>query len=313
MVLLATLALAGGSASAQPRLGSSATWLETVNYFRAASGLAPVVEEPAWTVGIAAHLRYLKLTPASYRTGEYASSHRENPDSPHYTPEGDAAGRSSNLTSGSSGDRAAIESWMVGPFHAIGVLRPNLQKVAFARDPETGAADLDVLRGLVGSSVPAAPISFPGANSGTHLTAFRGENPNPLETCGYQSAGLPLFALLPQAPAETVTADLTDSHLPLHSECHPPALGPGGADDRLHDGERNPEVGHPHRLTGRARRSADRLLSGVRAGPAPSGTWPGGRVHAVGVGRWERDPWGRAAPTPVTRSPPGVMPEAGAT
>jgi hypothetical protein len=211
MVLVAGLALCQQSAGAGARINGVAGWLEAVNWYRAASGLSPVVEDTTGNAAIAAHLEYLKSTPASLRTGQYANAHSENPASPHYTQAGAAAGGSSNLTSGSSSERGAIDSWMAAPFHAVGILRPNLQKVSFARD-ETGAAGLNVLQGLA-PNPPARtePVIFPGRIGSVHLTSFRGENPNPLETCGYSSSGLPLIAMLPHAPDPALSAELVDA------------------------------------------------------------------------------------------------------
>lgn len=219
LVLLSAVLLSAPTARAQPRLSPAAGWLETLNWYRAASGLPTVTENTSWNAGIAAHLRYLKLTPPSYRTGEYANAHTENPRSPYYTPEGDAAGRSSNLTFYSDSERGAVDDWMAAPFHAIGLLRPHLQSVGFARDPSTSYAGLDVLRGLTGSSPRSTPVVFPGPDSATHLTAFGGESPNPLETCGYPSAGLPLIALLPEVPSPGTTAELVDDKNVSHEVC----------------------------------------------------------------------------------------------
>jgi hypothetical protein len=209
-ILVISWILQSVAASGQPRLDPGADWLSTVNWYRRASGLSTVTANSGWAAGISAHLNYLKMTPASLETGPYASAHTENPASPFYTAAGDSEGRSSDLAFGTSGDRTAIDEWMAAPFHAIGILRSPLQQVAFARDPSTGDAGLDVLHGLTGTTAPTTPVLFPGPDAGVHLSAFGGENPNPLETCGYPTAGLPLIALLPKAPAAGTTADLAD-------------------------------------------------------------------------------------------------------
>nr|TFG53493.1 MAG: hypothetical protein E4H34_03635 [Hyphomicrobiales bacterium] len=134
----------------------------------------------------------------------------ENPASPFYSPQGDAAGRTSNLTFHSASDQAAIDIWMAAPFHAIGVLRPGLMEVAFHRDPVTGAAGLDVIRGFE-PAFTSDLVLFPGLGSTIDLRRFLGELPNPLETCGYSaSAGLPLVAILPANPDPEATATITD-------------------------------------------------------------------------------------------------------
>ena len=56
-------------------------------------------------------------------------SHDETPGLPGYTPEGDAAGNNGNVAVSSqinTSARSHVELWMSGPFHAIGILRPNL-------------------------------------------------------------------------------------------------------------------------------------------------------------------------------------------
>jgi hypothetical protein len=190
-------------------LPASAPWLDTVNYYRAGSGLSPVTDQPAWSAGIVAHLTYLANTPASYETGAYASAHTENPASPYYTAAGATEGGSSNLGGGAT-PRAAIDGWMGAPFHAIGILRPGLTQVAFGQ--LGGTAGLDVLSGLTSSGPPSQPEFFPGNGEVLSLRApSGGEYPNPLESCpGYTSPGLPIIAMLPASVhGENVTAQLT--------------------------------------------------------------------------------------------------------
>lgn len=137
-VLLALLALAAAAVEPSPANAQSQTpipirplvevtpdeWLDGVNHYRRASALPVVAERSEWPDGIVKHLEYLAFTPSELRTGEYANAHTENPDSQWYTPEGDAAGRSSNLVFGAT-PRDAIEGWMTAPFHAIGILAPS--------------------------------------------------------------------------------------------------------------------------------------------------------------------------------------------
>jgi hypothetical protein len=114
-----------------------------------------------------------------------------------------------------SSDLVAINDWLEAPFHAIGILRPGLTKVAFARNPKTGGAGLDILSGehFVAHS---SPILYPGAGSTINLASYGGEVPSPIETCTtkkpqahYSNPGLPLIALLPRAPATHLSASLT--------------------------------------------------------------------------------------------------------
>ena len=58
-------------------------WVMEINRYRQANGLGRDVDQPAWDAGLAAHIRYLELTPPRYRIGAYASAHTENPASPY--------------------------------------------------------------------------------------------------------------------------------------------------------------------------------------------------------------------------------------
>lgn len=187
-------------------------WLTTINYWRQAAGLPPVTDQPAWDTGIQHHLTYIEDTPASYMTGQYASLHTENPASPYYTADGASEGAASDLVEGVTSDLEAIDTWLTAPFHAIAMLHAQLTQVAFYEDA-AGDAGLDVFHGL-DSSQPAAtsPILYPGPGSTTTLPmASDSESPDPLQTCGWQGmqVGLPLIAMLTQAPAAGLTASLT--------------------------------------------------------------------------------------------------------
>jgi len=53
-------ARAATSAAGEP------AWLATINYWRAATGLPPVTDNPAWDQGLLNHFIYLAKTPATY-------------------------------------------------------------------------------------------------------------------------------------------------------------------------------------------------------------------------------------------------------
>lgn len=214
MSALAAIAPPLSQAHAQARATAPA-WLDRINQIRNASGLGAVTVNDTWTAGIEAHLRYLALTPQSYYTGQYASIHTENPQSPYYTQAGATEASRSNLIYGNAnGAVNSINTWLSVPFHAIGILRPRLTQVALAVDSKTGMAGLDVISGLDSQqSPPAQPILFPGDGSTLDIPVFGGnEVPDPMETCGasrYGNAGMPLVALLPAAPDPGLTASLT--------------------------------------------------------------------------------------------------------
>ncbi len=199
---------------------SKPSWLVKVNLYRTAAGLAPMTDQPAWDIGLKHHLRYMALTPKRYFTGPYQSLHTENPGSPYYTKDGSKEAGASDLLPGYAGYGGgtairALDYWLQAPFHAIGMLRPQLRQVALAYDPSTGSAGLDVISGLDGRAPrPTKPTLFPGPRMATDLTTFPagGEWPNPLETCGWTTVGtvgLPLIALLLQDPSSTLSASLT--------------------------------------------------------------------------------------------------------
>ena len=95
------------------------SWLSTVNAYRQMSGLAPVTENTTWSAEGYAHSCYMLAN---------GISHDEVPGNPGYTAGGDIAGNSGNVAVSSSTAATArnhIDLWMSGPFHAIGILRPQ--------------------------------------------------------------------------------------------------------------------------------------------------------------------------------------------
>jgi hypothetical protein len=222
-VTIVSLLVTGPAVGREPRprsssAGSSPAWLALINRYRSAAGLSAVSDEPAWDLGIMHHLTYLVKTPPRYFTGRYASAHTENPASPYYTPDGAReAGYSDLALGGAESPVEAIDGWLRSPFHAVGMLRAQLTKVALADDPATGFAGLDVIQGL-DYSLPAdpQPILFPGPGITTDLLTYGGgELPDPLQTCRWSDAsiyGLPLIALLPQPPRAPLSATVTGPH-----------------------------------------------------------------------------------------------------
>ena len=203
----------GVAADATPSfIPQDADWLTTVNYFREMAGLGPVSEDATLSDGAYKHSCYMLQNDIA---------HDEIPGRPGYTPEGDAAGNNGNVAVSSvagTSARSHIELWMTGPFHAIGVLRPNLQRVGFGKcdNPATpkwrSGATLDVLRGLGPSAPRTQPVLFPGNGSTTSLNRFIVETPDPRTYCGWstsQATGLPVIALLPEAVNGNVTATVS--------------------------------------------------------------------------------------------------------
>ncbi|MFZ6029127.1 MAG: CAP domain-containing protein [Chloroflexota bacterium] len=172
-------------------------WLARLNYYRALAALPAVTENTDWSHGDYLHARYCVKN-------DYIG-HSEEPANPWYTPEGALAASKGNVTVSSNVNRPdwdAIDSWMTGPFHAVGMVDPQLAQAGYGSYREADgdwqmAATLDVLRGL--GSVPSSvafPVMWPGDGATVFLNAYRGgETPNPLSGCaGYTApAGLPVI------------------------------------------------------------------------------------------------------------------------
>lgn len=200
----------GGSGGGETcRASAFGDWLSTVNGWRALAGLPPVVENPAWSEGALAHARYV--------VREDQVGHTEDTSSPDYTANGVLAAQNGNVagtTDLQASEGWAIDAWMTGPFHAVGILDPRLAVSGFGIFHEQGAmvqtgAVLDVLRGR--SREPAdGPVVLPA--DGMILPVGRydgGESPDPLASCpGYEApSGFPLIVLAgPGFSGTTVSA-----------------------------------------------------------------------------------------------------------
>ncbi len=220
MVAETAVSYAEPTASIEPRLylpliinpTTDPEWLQYVNQFRDLTNLPTLAENSTYSEGAVLHSRYM------VKNDEI--THSESSSNPWYTPEGAAAGSNSNVavsSSPSTTDEWAINLWMTGPFHAIGVLDPSLLEVGFGSYREaigtwkTGAT-LDVLRGR--GAIPTNvtfPIYFPGDGESYWLTSYNGnETPDPLTSCpGYSSPSGPPLML--QLGAGSITPNITAS------------------------------------------------------------------------------------------------------
>lgn len=196
---------------------SDGDWLGVVNTYRAMSGLDAVTVNSSWSAEAQAHSCYML---------QNGITHDEIPGASGYTPGGDIAGNSGNVAVSSSigaSARSHVELWMTGPFHAIGILRPNLTSTGFGLcangstpTPWHSGATLDVIRGLDYGAPPASsPIVFPGDGATVPLHSFITEYPNPMTLCGWTgSAGLPLIAMMPN-DVSSATATITGPNGPV--------------------------------------------------------------------------------------------------
>ncbi|MCW5889548.1 MAG: hypothetical protein KIT14_03255 [bacterium] len=199
----------GGGGGDRCRGSSFGDWRATVNGFRGLAGLPPVAENPDWSAGAAAH--------AKYAVKEDVVGHSENPISPFFSEAGLLAAQNGNVAGTSDAHPPvawAVDLWMTGPFHAIGVLDPVLATSGYGAYSEADGGDvqsaavLDVIRGRTGGDLGLPfPVVFPG--NGTTLPLGRyagGEFPDPLASCpGYTPpTGPPLLVLA--GPSGTLTA-----------------------------------------------------------------------------------------------------------
>lgn len=189
-----------------------ASWIQTVNYYRQASGLNPIVEDKSLSLAVKKHLTYLTMSDPKFFTGQYVSRHLENPASPYYSAAGANSGQelSSTLTDGQS---QSVDLWMAAPFHAMGFMREGLRKVGWASayNAQTGfyEAGADVLDGLKIHRTKI--ITFPGNGSISRMDNFPGESPDPRESCGVNSrsyTGLPIWVSLTSAPPRQMSAQI---------------------------------------------------------------------------------------------------------
>ena len=172
-------------------------WLAYVNWLRSLGGLPALTENTSWSSGGWYHARYMVKN-------DYIG-HDEEPSNPWYTAEGDAAANASDvMVSGymDATDIDALDMWMSGPFHGLGIIDPALTVTGFGsyREADGGwemGACLDVIRGL-GSIPPSItfPLMWPVNGGSMPYTSFNGgELPNPLTSCsGYTTpSGPPIY------------------------------------------------------------------------------------------------------------------------
>ena len=102
-------------------------WLRYVNQLRKLAGLPGVSANAAWSEGDRLHSRYM------VKNDEI--THNEDSSKPWYTEKGALAGANGNVMVSSTTaatNRDAIDMWMTGPFHGVGIIDPQLRKAGFA-------------------------------------------------------------------------------------------------------------------------------------------------------------------------------------
>jgi hypothetical protein len=193
--------------------------LTVLNYYRQSSDLLTVTENAQATDGAKKHVNYLANSDKSFNTGEYASLHTENPESPYYTVEGTKYG-AGNIAWTFTQPTKAIDNLMQAPFHAIGLLREQLKTAGYGEAtvgpngyyPNSRVSNVAIISGIDNNVSRSKNILFPGNNSITYMGSFTGENPEPRESCGRDWKnfnGLPIFASLLQSPSKDISVSLT--------------------------------------------------------------------------------------------------------
>lgn len=183
-------------------------WLQFVDYHRALARLPGVTENTQWSRGGELH--------STYMVKNDVIGHSESSSRPFYTQEGHLAAQNGNvyISSRLDGDyRNAINNWMVGPFHMLGIIDPKLEVSGYGDYAEDigrfrFGATLDVLRGRTADLAGVRfPVFYP--YDGRHIPnlAFDGnESPDPLVACpGYNAPTGPPVAL------QLGTGDITPS------------------------------------------------------------------------------------------------------
>ena len=194
----------------------SATWLETLNYYRIASGVSPVKEVKAFSAAAKKHAIYVAKTPEKYFTGIYANKHKENPDSPYASEEGITDGAGQIAWSSSDSAANSVHQLMGAPIHAIGFLREDLETTGYGFSPEDGKDSFvhtfSTLSGL-SNAKRSKVVLFPGDGATVKLNSFDGnEVPEPRESCAgdWKSfRGLAIIASLLNGPHKNLKASLT--------------------------------------------------------------------------------------------------------
>jgi hypothetical protein len=200
---------------------AGASWLAFVNYYRGLAQLPAVAEDPALTNGAQKHAHYMILNNV-VEPMELLS------DRLGYTSEGAAAAANSLLlgsTTSATTDEQALAYWMQGPFHALGILDPALQRTGFGSDRNSGGAiiqmatALNIVSGLNPNSVSVDtyPVMWPSDGMTVYLRTYTQgtDAPEPLTSCpGYLSpTGLPLLLQIGNGSLSTVS--VTSSTLRL--------------------------------------------------------------------------------------------------
>ena len=194
-------------------------WLKRVNRYRSLAHLPDLTENATWGHGNELHAKYM--------VKNNVIEHDEDPNAPFYTVAGRKAAQNSDLTvptSTAATNVQAVDSWMEGPFHAVGIIDPGLAQTGYGSYKASDGgwqfgAGLDVLRGI--GSIPSGvsfPIKYPSGSGQLPLRYYGGtEYPDPLTSCsGYSAPSGPGIIL--QLGHGSVTPHVTAHKFSAHGQ-----------------------------------------------------------------------------------------------
>jgi hypothetical protein len=179
--------------------------LEKINAYRQAAGLKPVVLDPKLSKGCLAHARYIVKHFDPAKAASF-NPHVEDPHLEGYTEEGKKTARQAEIQAyfGKRDPAAAVDSFMTGLFHRIGMIRPDLERVGFAHVHSKGNWGIVVLNAKGGRNPRSANagkvVVYPADQQTNVPRAFsEKEIPNPIPAEGRgQSAGFPITITFPE-------------------------------------------------------------------------------------------------------------------
>jgi uncharacterized protein YkwD len=205
---------------------SSMTWLERINFYRAALGLDPIRNNPDLSAAAAAHARYLLLNfGEDLRSAKPMSgdAYEEKPGNRGYSASGAAAARNLQFAWGCSSYEVAqqIDRWIEGPFHRFAVFDPDLTEAGYGEADSEGCwvAALRLPQPPPEEEKPyPRAIEFPPDRADVALDWIGLEAPDPLESCpGYsRPVGLPITLQIGRLVDTKLTAhSLTEDGKPI--------------------------------------------------------------------------------------------------
>ncbi len=184
-----------------PKVSAPRTdWLGRINYYRAMAALETVRNDPKLSGGCFNHARYLlENYTAIIKGGGILGSagHDEEPEKKGYTQDGASCAGNGDVAWGCGPftELDAVDHWVEGPFHRLGLLNPALDSAGFGEFENDGCwASAVRLPAHPRFETYEHPIEFPADGSTIALTWRGGEWPNPLDGCpGYsEPVGLPI-------------------------------------------------------------------------------------------------------------------------